>query len=292
MVIIMKKRKTNIAIYIALFLVMAITEMSIMLILDMNKYRLSCIPHSFKGEAWFSVIATILASVPGTFCGVLALIQTQRLHAIEDWYRRPILIMREAKLGLLLCGSSKFQYTRYTAKERDYFETVKEKFTSQDDYEGILSLKLQFELQSDPVIHKVEIESINFVFPGIGEDYLLKVADISSKIKDKGGERYAFHSRYENGRVCYKVSSDIYAGQKLESIKFWNTISGFIDHANQSREEYRIMDTKVSLKVYHEYALKGYDVLLLDIHWKANEKNTRKETYMEQVSIESICSYI
>ena len=290
----MRNKKKNIIIYLIIFLALLIIELVPMLLLDINKHRLSGIPHSFKGEVWFSVIAAIFAAVPGTFCGLLALIQTQRLHRMENWYRRPILIMREAKMGLLLCANPDVSYSRYTAQERDYINEVKGKFRSDCEHEGILSLKLQFELQSEPVIRSIEIESVEFAFPDSGEGgtYLLNIDETSANIKEKGGERYAFHSCYENGHVCYTVLSDLYAGQQLMSINFWKAVSGFLDYANEAKPKYQRMDTKVHLRVYHEYACGEYDVFLLQIHWKASTKNTRKEIYMEQVSRESVCSYI
>ena len=107
-----------------------------------------------------------------------------------------------------------------------------------------------------------------------------------------GGDRYAFHSRYENGKVCYMISSDIYADQIFGNKEFWDPVSDFMDYANGPKTRYRVMNTKVRLKIYHKYALRDYDILLVNIYWKASTKNTRNETYMEQVSIESVCSYM
>lgn len=121
---------------------------------------------------------------------------------------------------------------------------------------------------------------------------MLNIDKISDHIQKKGGERYAFHSRYEKGHVCYTVLSDLYTGQQLMSINFWNAVSGFLDYANEAKPKYQRMDTKVRLRIYHEYAYRKYDVCLLQIHWKASGKNTRKEAYMEQASAEAVCSYI
>lgn len=55
----------------------------------------------YGGEAWFSATATLIggliSAVPGLMCGILALLQTQRLHKLEARYHRPSLKVKNAR---------------------------------------------------------------------------------------------------------------------------------------------------------------------------------------------------
>lgn len=43
-------------------------EIAIVVAVDLFREKISIIPHNFPGETWFSVIATIVASLPGLIC--------------------------------------------------------------------------------------------------------------------------------------------------------------------------------------------------------------------------------
>lgn len=45
----------------------------------------------FAASDWFGIVAAIVSSLPGTFCGILALVQTQKLHQLENRYHRPMI---------------------------------------------------------------------------------------------------------------------------------------------------------------------------------------------------------
>lgn len=55
----------------------------------------------YGGEAWFSATATLIggliSAVPGLMCGILALLQTQKLHKLEARYHRPSLRVKNAR---------------------------------------------------------------------------------------------------------------------------------------------------------------------------------------------------
>lgn len=55
----------------------------------------------YGGEVWFSATATLIggliSAVPGLMCGILALLQTQKLHKLEARYHRPSLRVKNAR---------------------------------------------------------------------------------------------------------------------------------------------------------------------------------------------------
>ena len=75
-------------------------------------------PH-FSGDTWFSIAASGMAAIPGVFCGILALLQTERINKMEARYHRPVLGFQNASMKIMRLHDERYQKK---SKVKDYEE--------------------------------------------------------------------------------------------------------------------------------------------------------------------------
>lgn len=243
---------------------------------------------------WFAAIVCILASIPGVLCGILAYVQTERLHKLEDRHHRPDLFLEKAVFSLEKCADQVLSRERYTAREYEYIEELKKEMEFDTENEGILAFYLQLKLRSGAVVDKVAVQQIDFCFPGImSSDYSVIVAPLPDEWQKCAPDRNSFHTIYENGDICYKVRFDVYMGKQHLPVNFWNGIYNFLDYGNSLQFECRKIETNIRLKIYHEFSEKGYDEAMLRLKWEAASGiSTRRKNYMYQETSESYFTYM
>lgn len=281
--------------FIFIAILVIVLEIAIVVAVDFFRVKISVIPHNFSGETWFSVIATIVASLPGLICGIIALIQTKRIQVIEDRLNRPVLLLQQAELALDLCARESFDSTRYKSREVRYIEQIKKNM----EYikEGLLSLKLEFVSNSDYIIYDMYIEFVSFGFydtEGKLFEYKIDVPKAYSQQRVKLPERFCFRNKYTDGKIHYIFKSDIYTGKEQQmSCEFWDKLLRFMDYWNEKMHEYELISTEIGLRVKHQFMTKEkYDRAKLQIKWKVNKKWVRDRTYMHNMSDEGLYTYI
>lgn len=222
----------------------------------------------FEGEIWFTVIATCFAAVPGMICGFIAIIQTKRIHDLENRYHRPSLRLRNALMEVYWLRTS--YYNEYVWGDRKKRHIAK-KILKDEEYEGnLLAFSLELESKNDVEIDMIEIEDILFRINGM--EYRLVLKKLESDIFVSNN--CEFSRRFKDEKYLYCIECVVYPFEfSAESgeEKFWDGIEMFTNYQGQLDDEYENIEITFNFKVYYEYAPKGFENVMGKIFWNCHQ---------------------
>lgn len=160
-------------------------------------------------NTWLSVAATlfgaVISAIPGVICGVLALLQTQRLHKLEMRSHRPVLEVAESTLKFaeidrtFVNGNLPFEILLRTVgrEQSGLYEAEKQLAAWWIDLEVIFISKNEISVQD------MKIESVTITFPDVkpAKSYELSlVTPNNSRIRIRD-----FHRAVQSGGIEYKL---------------------------------------------------------------------------------------
>lgn len=250
----------------------------------------------FSGETWFSAVASSVTAIPGIYCGVLALLQTKRLHDLEARYHRPALGFQGA--GMKVAWIRDMQYSEMTADyHRDRFvECIKRK-DPWGTKANLMTFSLDIEIKNDIGVTDIIPEQIEFIFRN--ETYTVNFYEIVDEWKqyrtcrpDYNRDRYLFHISWELFPYCLKGSRDqINTEEKDTETRFWESIELFTNFENRCDRDYFSLLTKIFVKVYYEYAPAEYNMAVGTISWTADDGAGRYKAVAERRTHSGIFTY-
>lgn len=250
----------------------------------------------FSGETWLSIVFSSVTAIPGISCGVLALLQTQRIHKLEARYHRPSLGLQKAEMKVTWIRDG--QYTGLTADyHRDKFVKAALGKDPEQTKANLMTFNLDIEIKNDVGVTDIVPEQIEFVFRH--ETYTVNFYDISDEWKqyricesDYDRDRYLFRIRWELFPYSLKGSKkDRNMEEKDTETRFWQCIELFTNFDNRLDEDYRNLYTKVTVKVYYEYAPEGYEVAIGSISWTADDGAGRHGAEARRLTHSGIFTY-
>lgn len=253
----------------ALFFVVVLPLMGSFFLLSMDKfhvfYRDIVIDYGLKqdnyydGEIWVSVAATLIGAVvsaaPGLACGILALIQTKRLHNLEARYHRPVLDVE--RVGLTFVKLSHFRNEEGNlcidvpdSRQRNgVYEADKQSSAWWIDLEVVLFSN------SGITTKDMEIESVTVVFPKAGPDKVYKLCLLEpdrNLVEIRG-----FKRGIRDGHTVYTLPWSLYPCQmKPQASKsdFERCISEFVFYSSEGcNPRYSCMELAIEMNVDYEY---------------------------------------
>lgn len=138
----------------------------------------------YDGEAWFSATATLIgaliSAVPGLMCGILALLQTQKLHKLEARYHRPSL---KVNIARFYCAVP----DRFSEEAGGSWQNLEDwqhagaLAAKQQPFPWWLHLTAELSLVNEIDVQHVEIESVTISFPNADppKEYILTLSELS-----------------------------------------------------------------------------------------------------------------
>lgn len=254
--------------------------------IDQKVEKLFKKPNYFKGEIWFSVIATCLAAVPGVLCGVLAIIQTNRIHKLEERYHRPILSLLRADMNV-----EWIQLKNYQSKSSDmvldrYIKEIKDN----SKLANYLELQLNFEIKNEIEVKEITTEKVIFYINGVTYPFQIIDSDICR-------DRFRYFSRQiVNGERRYFIKCVLYPyklGKHFHGSEedFWNGIENFTNYENRQDDEFIKIKTELIAKVQYEYAPKKGETIMGRIYWNASSGGGRVGTLAKRGTVDGYFTY-
>lgn len=146
--------------------------------------------HHFDGSIWYTgmitIVAAIIAAIPGIICGILALVQSQRLHELEDRYHLPVFTIQNISLRAREIEAD--YLTSIVFQER---EEVKRLQKSGWTYDFIL--EISFQTNDNGFIGSFSLDEIHLSFGKSYKEFFFDPAvflnDRSKKGEKKKGEK-------------------------------------------------------------------------------------------------------
>lgn len=247
----------------------------------------------FSGETWFSVIASSIVAIPGIFCGVFALWQTQKLHELESRYHRPSLGLYEAKLKVIWTHSR--HYTRISKDcHRDKYEkwALDKKFVPETA--NLMNLSMDIDIKNGIEVTDMRLEQIEFIFQSERYQMTFESMDpeweeyrISEPIYRDG--RYMFRINWEVAPYILKDADGV-SGKDIDK-RFWDCIEQFTNFENRLDMNFLKLRTRMTIKVYYEYAPAEYERVIGSIFWRANDGEGRSNAEASRCTKSGIFTY-
>ena len=239
----------------------------------------------FSGDTWFSIVASSITSLPGIFCGVLALLQTARLHQLESRYHRPSMGLQEAEMKVTWIRDR--QYNGITTDyRRDKFVRRALGKDPEQTRSNLMTFNLDLEIKNDEFVFRHEAYTVSFCdLPDEWKQYRRCEPDYS-----KG--RYLFHIRWELFPYSIEGSRDnVNTEEKDTETRFWESIEQFTNYENRLDKDYYSLLTKVIVNVYYEYAPVKYETAVGTISWTADDGAGRHGAEARRITHSGIFTY-
>ena len=238
----------------------------------------------FDGSLWFSTVATfiggLISAVPGLMCGLLAYIQTERLHELEDRYHRPGLELDEAKVSIIVLRDKKGDLVKspqYILGELSdmpyrYRRTVEEVIERQDPF--YIVIKADFHVKNEVTVKCISVRQVDFL---IGEEALEWVL-AGKKGKTAEGHRkiWEFNKRIEQGQTKYTLEWILYPSKKKATPGFWYAMRDFVMYTDIRNPRFRDLEINVHMDVEYEYSGRSGTECILRVEFDGSK--------MQQVS--------
>ncbi len=265
----MKKISSKEYIGISLFALLFILAMGSIFLLSVDKYYefyrtivryLLHKDNHYDGEVWFSVAATLvgaaISAAPGLMCGVLALVQTQRLHDLEVRNHHPVLETEKITLSFAkidhIFKEDKLPPEILAHLERrelsGLYEAKKQLTAWWIDLEAVLFS------QNEIAVKYMEIESVTLTFPDAKPEKSYK---LFLESPDNSCARLrTFSRKLGNGHIAYNLSyclNPFTLEQTDEQNAFESVVSQFCYISESCDPALLHMELDVHMNVSFEY---------------------------------------
>ena len=244
----------------------------------------------FSGEAWYTTVAASVAALPGILCGVLALLQTQKLHKLEARYHRPAFVLRHAWMRVIWIHSC-----LYSSKGRNYRRAKYEKWAKGTEENpsmaNLLTFEIELEVKNDITVLNMIPEQVIFQFPE--ENFTINFLELPEKwtpyrsvIPKWDREKYLLCISWE--LFPYEIEGKT----RDEESKFWESMERFTNYGSWCNVNYKSLLTELTVRVYYEYAPVGYERVTGRLFWKVDEKCVRQGAEVVRSTNSGIFTYM
>lgn len=221
----------------------------------------------FDGDLWFSAVATLigglLSAVPGLMCGLLAYIQTERLHELEDRYHRPGLELDEAKVSVIVLRDKEGDLRKSTKNVLDrlsqmpypyrYRMTLEKAIDRQFPF--YIVLKTKFHVKNEVTVKRISVRQADFL---IGEKVLKWMLNEKKKNSDEGCHKiWEFDKEINPGEAKYTLEWILMPFERKETTDSWEAMRDFVFYKEMFNSECRYLRLNVHLDVEYEYSARN-----------------------------------
>lgn len=232
----------------------------------------------FSGDTWFSVIATCVAACPGIFCGVLALIQTQRLYKLEH---KPLRGVMEAKIEFAKPRSDGFKDKKPDYGLARYIRQIKARPLGE-----YLNLKIDIETSNGIEVQNIIIKEVRMRLAG--QEYKFKLCPSGDdNYKIRGFAQKFCDGNYRCSLWCamhpYRIKG------RLEE-KFWQEIPKFAYFQEYNDVDYARLRVDVVANISYDFASYKKEKLTIRTYWDAADNTIGEGTWVECGTQTGYCS--
>lgn len=231
----------------------------------------------FDGGLWFSAAATfagaLISAVPGLMCGLLAYIQTERLHELEDRYHRPGLELDEAKVSIIVLRNGKGDMLKRWEEIRDglpwneyrYRRCAEEAIDKQHPL--YIVLRMCFHVKNEVTVKHISVTQVDFL---IGEE-TLKWVLTGRKSEKTRYKIWEFEKQIEQGETKYTLEGILCPLKENGTADFWYAMRGFALHEDIRDSERRDLELNVHMNVEYEYSARSGAECMLRVEFDVNK---------------------
>ena len=233
----------------------------------------------FDGGQWFSVAATfiggLISAVPGLMCGMLAYIQTERLHELEDRYHRPGLELDEARLSMIALRSKKGELLKDPGEIREglpwtlymYRRPVEEAIEKERPF--YIVLKTEFHVKNEVTVKRIFIRQVDFLVGEEVSEWVL--AGKKEKAEDGHHKIWEFNKQIQPGETKYTLEWILCPSEERATVGFWGAMRDFVLQEDIRDSRVRDLRLNVHMNVEYEYSARGGTECMLCVEYDVNK---------------------
>lgn len=236
----------------------------------------------FDGDLWFAAAATIIgalvSAVPGLMCGLLAYIQTERLHELEGRYHRPWLELDEAKVSIAVLCNEKGDLLKSSREIIDglpwdqytYRRTIEEAIEKRRPF--YIVLKTDFHVKNEVTVKRIFISQVDFM---IGKDVLEWIlAGAEGKAEENCQKIWKFDRQIGQGGTKYTLEWILCPVEERATIGIWCAMRDFALHKEIRNLELGDLELNVHMNVEYEYCVKDGAECMLRVGFDADNMHS------------------
>lgn len=275
-----EKGKKKIPHYILVSSFIIVFMLVLLLVIDQNSKWVAGalseigINNFFSGDTWFSIIGSFVIGIPGILCGILALIQTDRLNRFEQRYHRPNLGLRSASLKYKRwdtdfdCNAQQSHDERMRAIElKSQFEKICKTDQKLKGMQALLDLELEFELKNDIEVSNMVLVEIIWEFGKKRYHFSMQNKEIEQALKP----RRKFRRETQDDHYMIRVREELFlcASSEGENDSFWDAVEYFANYNNHKRFDYKELTLELKIQEFYQYCPTEYDEISVKTEWDA-----------------------
>lgn len=206
----------------------------------------------FNGELWFSAAVTFMGAVisaaPGLLCGVVALVQTKRLHDLEDRYHAPMMELEDARLDFYKMDSTSY----YKQIDRRVYKSI-EQF-KEAGHHWLTDLHIVFNVKNDIVLKSLRVDKI--VFSLNGQDYQAALRNGKGQWDKSYSDFWSFERHRQAAHTVYTFdcSLNIFQPNTQDNAnKLQTELEEFILYSGRKNLDYQYMVLCICIIIQYEY---------------------------------------
>ncbi len=207
----------------------------------------------FDGDLWFSavvsLIGAIISATPGLLCGVLALVQTNRLHKLDDRYHRPMIDLDLAEVKFVKVRNMNDILENMHLDSR---QTHSLRETEKQKLKWLIDLKIDFFIKNEIAIKEVYIQYIDIYFAK--EVYRLEWSSKNDNIFSKRHKTWDYKKQLKDGRTVHTLLWNFYEfNLSQQKERFWDELGEFALYEEHRNPDYSHMTMEIYMRVRYEY---------------------------------------
>lgn len=215
----------------------------------------------FDGSLWFSAVATfigaLISAVPGLLCGLLAYIQTERLHEVEDRYHRPWLELDEAEVSVIMLRNKKGELQKSCREILDglpwtayrYHRTVEAAIDRQSWL--YIVLKIDFHVKNEVTVKRVSVREVDFLLEKEKMEWIL--TGKKENTAESRREIWELNKQIKDGETRYTLEWILCPFEEKATEKFWYNMRDFVLHEGICNSICQHLELNAHLNVEYEY---------------------------------------
>lgn len=240
--------------------------------------------HHYSGEVWYSAAVSMVGAFPGTVCGILAFMQAERLHELEDRYHRPALVLHKAQLSgrkVSVLHKKKEEYLNI----EQYIECLVEK-----GYRWDAELSIEFEVENGVTIEEIELIGVDFIFQE-NKKYSISLNEYKKNRKgkkDKKEKLFGFPElvqcsrKFQDGNIIHTLSRRLYPIDITESQGFWKNMTMALGWEMDRSAASETWEMNIMFRMSYEYGDVSY--ITLKTSWNKDTQSAKEDIIYYETS--------
>lgn len=227
----------------------------------------------FSGELWFSAAVTFMGAVisaaPGLLCGVVALVQTKRLHDLEDRYHAPMMELEDARLDFYNMDSM----DNYRQIDRRVYKSMQQ--VKESGHNWLTDLHIVFNVKNDIVLKSLRVDKI--VFSLNGQDYQAAFKNGKGQWDKLYSDFWSFERHRQAAHTVYvfDCSLNIFQSNTQDMAdKLQKELEEFILYSGRKNLDYQYMGLCICIIIQYEYNGKKGKSNILRMTFNAQENQS------------------